>query len=226
MIKTALITGASGGLGSCIAKVFAKNGIRVFLTGRRSSNLKKLSLEIGDMCEGYLVADLTNASEIRKLVEYTMPNILVNCAGLFPVSSLEETSLKDFDECFSVNVRAPFLLTKYIIPHMRNLGWGRIINIGSSSSYGGFPNTSTYCSSKHALLGLSRSMFHELKNDNIRTYCISPGSIKTDMGKNVVGQKFDTFMEPDEIARFILEIIQYNGNMISEEVRLNRMFVQ
>ena len=71
-----------------------------------------------------------------------------------------------------------------------------------------------------------RTLAMSFKNENIRAYCISPGSIKTEMGKNVIGQDFNTFMDPEEISKFILEIIEYNGNMICEEVRLNRMFVQ
>jgi len=226
MGRTALITGASGGLGRSIAKTLASNGVKVFLSGRNSDELKSLCFELNEMCNGFLVADLSDANEIVSLVEKTKPDILVNCAGIFPVSSLEETSLKEFDECFSINVRAPFLLSKLCVPFMKEKGWGRIVNIGSSSAYAGFPNTSVYCSSKHALLGFSRSIFHELKSENIRTYCVSPGSIKTEMCKNVKGQDFDTFMEPEEISNFILEIIQYDGNMICEEVRLNRMFTQ
>ena len=81
--------------------------------------------------------------------------------------------------------------------------WWRIVNIGSSSSYNGFKNTSIYCSSKHALLGLSRSLHDELKEHNIRTFCVSPGSIKTSMGKRVIGQNYDTFMDPKEIAEWL-----------------------
>ncbi len=71
--------------------------------------------------------------------------------------------------------------------------WGRIVNVGSSSAYSGFRETSIYCASKHAILGLSRAIYNELKDYNVRTFCISPGSIKTEMGKQVKNQKFDTF---------------------------------
>ena len=101
--------------------------------------------------------------------------------------------------------------------------WGRIVNIGSSSSYNGFKNTSIYCSSKHALLGLSRSLHDELKEHNIRTFCVSPGSIKTSMGKRVIGQNYDTFMDPKEIAEFIVYIISFDKEMVSEEIKLNRI---
>ena len=106
--------------------------------------------------------------------------------------------------------------------------WGRIINIASSSAYGGSPMTSVYCASKHALLGFSRSLYKELKGDNVRVICVSPGSIKTEMGRKVeeLGQDFDTFMEPDELAEYIVYSSSLDGNMISEEIRLNRVFIQ
>ena len=103
---------------------------------------------------------------------------------------------------------------------------GRIVNIGSSSAYAGFKETSIYCGSKHALLGLSRAVYEELKEHNIRTFCISPGSVKTDMGKKVKNQNFDTFIDPKEIAEYVSFVMSFDGSMISEEIRLNRVFIE
>ena len=89
-----------------------------------------------------------------------------------------------------------------------------------------FKDTSLYCSSKHALLGLSRSLHNELKQHNVRTYCISPGSVKTEMGRKVKNQDFTTFMDPVEIAKYVAFIILFDDNLISEEIRLNRTFIQ
>jgi NAD(P)-dependent dehydrogenase (short-subunit alcohol dehydrogenase family) len=181
---------------------------------------------LGDRCIGFKSADLSDSSQINQIIESVKPTILINCAGIFPTGPIEKTSIKEFDDCFFINVRAPFLLARAAIPHMRQAGWGRIVNVGSSSAYAGFSSTAAYCASKHALLGLSRAMFHELKNEKIRVYCVSPGSIKTEMGRKVVGQDYDTFMDPEEVSSFILQIIEYDGNMISEEIRLNRMHTQ
>ena len=104
--------------------------------------------------------------------------------------------------------------------------WGRIINVGSSSAYAGFENTSTYCSSKHALLGFSRSMFKELRNTGVRVYSVSPGSIKTPMGKLVPNQDYDTFINPQELAEYVVYISSFDKEMISEEVRLNRLIIR
>ena len=223
--KVALVTGATGGLGTAIAQALLHAGARVYLTGRNDDKLNKLVQDNREYL-GSIRADLRNTRVLEKLIDEVKPDILINCAGVFPVESIAETSEETFDETFDINVRAPFILTKLASKYMKQKQWGRIINIASSSAYAGFPNTSVYCASKHALLGFSRSAYHELKNEGIRVYCFSPGSIKTDMGRLVKGQDYNTFMEPDEIAQFIIEAISYNGNMISEEVRLNRMFVQ
>jgi len=223
---TALVTGATGGLGSAIATTLSAANIKVFLTGRNEQRLSQLSKMLGDRCIGFKSADLSDSSQINQIIESVKPTILINCAGIFPTGPIEKTSIKEFDDCFFINVRAPFLLARAAIPHMRQAGWGRIVNVGSSSAYAGFSSTAAYCASKHALLGLSRAMFHELKNEKIRVYCVSPGSIKTEMGRKVVGQDYDTFMDPEEVSSFILQIIEYDGNMISEEIRLNRMHTQ
>lgn len=148
---------------------------------------------------------------------------MINCAGVFPVKFLSSTNINDFNTCFNINIRAPFLLTKEFSADMKKKAWGRIVNIGSSSAYEGFEKTSLYCASKHALLGFSRSIFQELKNYNIRTFCISPSSVKTKMGKRVQNQNFETFINPKEIAQITNYLISFDKEMISEEIRLNRI---
>jgi 3-oxoacyl-[acyl-carrier protein] reductase len=234
--KNAFITGAAGGLGIEIAKSLAKSGVNLFLTS--GSNEEKLSglkkhlkkkfknQKFEAKIKGLLTeeSNLEIAAHAQSLLGRI--DILVNCAGIFPVGSIEDTSFNEFEKCFKLNVFSPFILSKFFARQMQRNKWGRIVNIGSSSAYSGFPNTAAYCASKHALLGMSRSFFHELKKDSVRTICISPGSIKSDMGKKVTGQDFETFIEPHELAATIVTLISLDGNMIMEEVRANRVFIQ
>ncbi len=214
----------------------AQSGCNLFLTSRDVAELQKLQQELQDAVGKdakifYEAGDLRNVEDVKRIIETAKKelksvDILVNCAGVFPVKSLQDSSLEDFENCFQVNIRAPFLFCKAFVDDMKKNGWGRIVNIGSSSAYSGFKETSLYCASKHALLGFSRSLQSELKEHNVRTFCISPGSVKTEMGKKVTHQDFSTFIDPEEIAEYIAFIISFDKEMVSEEIRLNRMITQ
>ena len=233
--KNVFLTGASGGIGEELALKFACAGCNLFLTGRDKERLKIL---VGKILQTnphtsviHQSGDLESLEDISSLIFSAQQamgtiDILVNCAGSFVVKSIFESSLEDFESCFNINVRAPFLFSKEFAKSMLISGWGRIINIGSSSSYSGFGDTSLYCASKHALLGLSRSFYDELKEHNIKTFCFSPGSVKTEMGKKVKNQDFSTFIDPKELAEYIVLTVSFDSNMISEELRINRFKIQ
>jgi len=228
--KNCLITGATGGLGKEIAKEFAKNGCNLFLTGRNNDKLNSLKneLENDQIKIDFEDADLSDDGEIQKLIEkvkntFVNIDILVNCAGVFPVKLLSDSTVEDFENCFSVNVKAAFVLCKEFSQGMISKKWGRIINIASSGAYNGRSKTVVYRASKHALLGLSRSLHSELKEYNVRTFCVSPGSIKTPMGKSVIGQNYETFLNPNEIAELIVRLVSFDNEMISQEIQLSRM---
>ena len=233
--KNCLITGATGGLGKEIAKEFAKNGCNLFLTGRNNDKLNSLKneLENDQIKIDFEDADLSDDSEIQKLIEkvkntFVNIDILVNCAGVFPVKLLSDSTIEDFEKCFGVNVKAAFVLCKEFSQGMISKKWGRIINIASSGAYNGRSKTVVYRASKHALLGLSRSLHSELKEYNVRTFCVSPGPIKTSMGHDIIknenpDERFDSFMNPNEIAEFIAYLVSFDNEMVSEEIRLSRI---
>jgi short-subunit dehydrogenase len=231
--KNCFVTGATGGLGREIAKQFIQNNCNLFLTARNEQKLKKLKSELDEInTNGYKISysacDLTKDYQVKKTIKSVRQSlhhidILINCAGIFQIKPISEATLEDFDKIMAVNIRAPFLFCKEFSSDMMKQKWGRIINIGSSSSYSGFKNGSIYCSSKHAILGLSRSLFAELKEHNVRIYSISPGSMKTRMARLSKDQDYETFLSPTEVAKYIEFIIKFDGNLISEEIRLNRI---
>jgi 3-oxoacyl-[acyl-carrier protein] reductase len=230
--KNCFISGATGGLGKSIASELILNQCNLFLTSTNKTKLKELKKELSVLNSNvkidYDICDLRKLNDVKKIIKkfrHSIGNcdILVNCAGIFSVKSLSKTLVSDYNSCFDINVRAPFLFSKEFSNDMKKKKWGRIVNIGSSSSYEGFDETSIYSASKHAILGFSRSIQKELKSYGIRTYCISPGSIKTKMGKQVKGQKYSTFINPKEIAEVILNLIQFDKEMIIPEIRLDRI---
>ena len=231
--KNCLIIGASGGIGSAITKKLAKENYNLFLIGKNKKKLLKLKKEIEK--ENTIVeiesVDLTDKKQIDKSIKkirkiFGRIDILINTSGLFLIKSIDKTTIKEFEDSFKINVIAPIIFSKEFSKDMKKSKWGRIVNIGSSSAYNGFKNSIVYCSSKHALLGFSRALFSELKENNIRVYSISPGSTQTKMGRLSKNQKFETFLKPEEIAEYVEFVISFDKQLISEEIRLNRMKIE
>jgi len=235
--KVAVITGAYGGLGKSLARQYLDNGYDLCLIGRNRDKLIELSKSLRERAPSSMIrtydCDFGDKYWIKNVckkisTDVKKVDVLINAAAVFPVSSMEDMHLADFETCMQVNVIAPFVIMQQLLDSLKKSDNGKIINIASSSAYGGGPNTSAYCASKHALLGLSRSLFKELRSDGIKVFCVSPGSIQTDMGKEVekLGQVYDTFMTPEEVSEYIFSATSFEGHMISEEIRLNRVFVQ
>ena len=231
--KNCLMIGASGGIGNAITKKLAEQKYNLFLIGKNKSKLLKLKKEIKkeDIRVEIESVDLTNEKQIDKSIKkirktFGKIDILINTSGIFLIKSIDKTTIEEFEESYKINVRAPFIFSKEFSKDMKRSKWGRIVNIGSSSAYNGFKNSTAYCSSKHALLGFSRALFSELKDSNVRVYSISPGSTQTKMGKLSKDQKFETFLEPNEVADYVAFVIEFDKQLISEEIRLNRMQIK
>jgi len=230
--KNCLITGATGGIGSILAKMLVEEKCNLFLTGKNKRILEKISKnndnEVKIRC---YATDLTKENNIKKLIkkvrkEYSHIDILINCAGIFLIRTIEKSSIDDLTNLLQMNMGVPFILTKEFSKDMEKRKWGRIVNLGSSSSYEGFSKGSIYCLTKHAILGFSRSMHEELKKKGVRTFCISPASTKTQMAKLSTDQDFSTFLDPKEVAKFIIQTISFDNNLVANEVRLNRMEIK
>jgi len=230
--KNCLITGATGGLGTALSIEFAKNNCNLFLTSHNNNNLKILKSQLQTQNKTITVktfsADLSNISEINNLIKeirksYTTIDILINCAGILPLKFIQDSTVEDFDECFNINVRAPIILIKEFSRDMTDQRWGRIVNIASSAAYNGLEKTIIYRATKHALLGFSKAVHKELRDYNVRTFCISPGPIKTRMGEILENENYQTFINPSDIADFITNLISYDTEMFSEEIRLGRI---
>lgn len=229
--KNVLVTGATGGIGRAICKKFFEKGANVHAVGRDKSKLKSLvESNITNEVYEFDFNDLDSLDSLNQdILEKSQGiDILVNNAGVFFTCSLEEISLEKFQKTFNVNVLAPTLMTKFHAENMKENKWGRIFNIGSSSAYNGGELTSLYCASKHALLGLSRSLSKELKHHNIRVCNLSPSSTKTQMGKIPLAsyQDYDTFIDPEEVADVLLFLASFDKEMEVKEILLNRVHVQ
>ena len=233
--KNCLITGATGGIGKEVSIQLADQSCNLFLTGRNKQKLESLKNLLiknnPDINIEYKDGDLTRLSDIKNIVtnakhHFGNIDILINCAGIFMIKSIGKSTVEDFDKSINLNIRAPFILSREFSKDMISKKWGRIVLIGSSSSCSGFENGSVYCASKHSILGLSRALNIELKKKNVRVMCISPSSTKTNMGKISVDQDFNTFLNPKEVAEYIIFILSFDNEMSIDESRLNRMIMK
>jgi short-subunit dehydrogenase len=232
--KRALITGATGAIGGSIASALAKEGVDLILVATKESGLLNLKNKIiqnnADIDIDILCGDLSQQSDSLRIVdevkEFGGVDILINSAGIFPNKSINNMTLSEYNNTMNVNLNSAYIFSTTLSDLMIKKKWGRIVNIGSSSSYRGFKNTVAYCVSKHGILGLTRALHDELKEYGVRVYCVSPSSTQGRMGMATVGQDYSTFIEPSEVANYVMFIMSHNGNAITEEVLIKRMFVR
>jgi 3-oxoacyl-[acyl-carrier protein] reductase len=183
--KTALVTGATGGIGGAIAKALHAQGAVVGLSGRNEDKLKSLAAELGDRVH-ILAADLSSgeaAAELAKRAEEAMGgiDILVNNAGLTRDNLSMRMKDAEWDEVIDVNLTAPFKLARAVQRGMMKKRWGRIINISSIVGTTGNPGQANYCASKAGMAGWTKAMAAEIASRNITVNCIAPGFIATAM---------------------------------------------
>lgn len=183
--KTALITGASGGIGAEIARALHARGAVVGLSGTRQDALAALAAELGSRTH-VLPADLSAPDEAARLIadaEAAMGqvDILVNNAGLTKDGLVLRMSDADWDKVINVDLAAPFRLTRAALKFMLRRRAGRIINIGSIVGTTGNPGQANYCAAKAGLTGLTKSLAQEVASRGITVNLVAPGFIETPM---------------------------------------------
>ena len=187
--KTALITGASRGIGRGIATVFAKHGANVVFSYSSSldaaNNLEKELQSIGVQAKGYQsnAADFYQSQELveKVLVDFNTIDVLINNAGITKDNLLMRISEEDFDKVIEVNLKSVFNLTKAVQRTMLKQRYGSIINMSSVVGVKGNAGQSNYAASKAGIIGFSKSIALELGSRNIRCNVIAPGFIETEM---------------------------------------------
>lgn len=187
--RTALVTGASQGIGRAIAWRLADLGARLVLVARDAAALSAVQREItarGGTAE-FHATDLTSTTAIQALGTRVNAaggcQVLVNCAGIGRIGKpLHETSVEDFEAIFATNVRAPFLMMRALVPQMMERGGGDIVNISSLAGQGTLANGAAYAASKSALNALTYSSAEELRAHNVRVSVVAPGSVNTRFG--------------------------------------------
>lgn len=224
-IRTALVTGASSGIGMAIARMLAANQFRLILVARRGERLAELAEELhhayntSSLC---LTLDVRHREQVVSMVnslpvDWRSIDVLVNNAGLASgLSSIEEGDLDDWDIMIDTNIKGLLYVTRTILPLMIGKPGAHIINIGSIAGKEVYPNGNVYCSTKHAVDALSKAMRLELSKYPVKVSAIHPGAVETEFSivrfhgdvqrAGSVYQGFDNLVADDiaDAAWFIL----------------------
>lgn len=189
-MKTALITGATSGIGKATAELLAKNGFRIILCGRRKEILEQIKTELSAFTETFSLSfDQRNFSEVENAINSLPENwknidVLINNAGnAHGLEPLSEGNLEDWDAMMDGNVKGLLYVSKLIIPGMKERKSGHIVNISSVAARQTYANGVVYCASKRAVDVISEGMRLELTEFGIKVTNIQPGAVETDFSK-------------------------------------------
>ncbi|VEP11952.1 putative enzyme [Hyella patelloides LEGE 07179] len=230
--KVVIVTGASSGLGEATALRLAKNGAKLMLAARREDRLQELvaDIEKNGGTAKYQVTDVTNRSAVEALAKathqaYERIDVLINNAGLMPLSPLAETKVDEWEKMVDVNIKGVLYGIAAVMPIMQQQKSGHIINLSSVAGHKVFPAGAVYCATKFAVKALSEGIRLE-SNGEIRSTNISPGVIDTELTNTIshdetakgVNQMYSVAIEADAIARAITYAIEQPGDVDVNEI--------
>lgn len=228
--KTAIVTGAAGGIGEAICKKLAGYGMNLVITGRKEAALLELEQQLEGTRICRCVGDLTSLEFVDQVLsaakeKFGGVDVIINNAGMSHNCPVEEMTPELFDSIMQVNVRAPYFLCQRALPELKVSDCATIVNICSVVAHKGYPRQSVYAASKHALLGWSKSFANEFYKDDIRVHVISPGSVYTKMIAMVRPDLTpEGMMLPEDIADIIGVYLQFRKtNAVIDEIEAHRV---
>lgn len=217
--KVIVITGASSGFGKITAEYLSEKGAKVALGARSTDKIEAIAKAINDK-GGKAIAvttDVTNKDQVKNLVdkavnEFGKIDVMLNNAGIMPLSPLEYLKIEDWDQCIDVNVKGVLYGIAAALPHMKEQKSGQIISVSSVAGHTISPGGAVYSASKYSVRVISEALRQEVKPYNIRTSVISPGAVDTDLPNSVtaedVAENIKQFyseqaIAPDSFARAV-----------------------
>jgi len=225
--KVAVVTGASKGIGLAVAKGLVEAGAWVVIGARSVDLVESVARELTAAGPGRAIGVPTDVSDPvqchhlveRAAAEFGQLDILVNNAGVGSFLPIQEMSAQEWDRQIGVNLNGVFHCSRAAIPHLRATeGW--IINIGSLASRNSFAGGVAYNASKFGLLGMTEAMMLDLREDGIRVSIIMPGSVSTEFNDHVPGPGDAWKLQPDDVARAVLDLLAYPSNALASRVEL------
>ena len=228
MTKTAIITGASRGIGRATALELSKEGYQVSLAARNKNQLKELCDEINKQGGKaiYRACDLSSYKEVEEFINFTKSKFnsidaVVNNAGLIdPISRISDSDPEAWSKVIDLNLKTPYYMAKASLPTMLKQGGGTIINMSSGAARSALEGWSHYCTSKAALHSLTRCIHKEYGELGIRVLGLSPGTVATDMMKSIKASginpvskiNWETHLDPSSVAKAIAYLCTEESN--------------
>lgn len=222
--QVALITGASGAIGSACAKILHSLGAEVIISGTNREKLETLASELNNNCK-IRPCDLHNAEDCHKMIE-EMPklDILVCNAGITRDMLAIKMSDESFDEVIQINLKASFILNRAALQKMIRAKYGRIINISSVVGVSGNPGQANYCASKAGLIGMTKALALEVASRNITVNAVAPGFIVSDMTNKLTEEQKEAILSrvpvksmgsPEDIANSVAFLASLEARYIT-----------
>ncbi|OMF75889.1 oxidoreductase [Paenibacillus peoriae] len=234
--KVVIITGASSGIGEATAKELASKGAKLVLAARREARLQKLqeAIQNNGGQAVYKVTDVSSHEQMEELADYALKefgkiDVMVNNAGVMPLSPVHEKKIKEWDLMVDVNIKGVLYGIAAVLPTMRERREGHIINVSSIAGHLVFPASSVYSGTKFAVRAITEGLRREECINNIRTTIVSPGSIDTELTaaisnselKTAINEVMKIAIEPSNIARAIAFAIEQLA-----DVAINEMIIR
>jgi NADP-dependent 3-hydroxy acid dehydrogenase YdfG len=232
--KVIVITGASSGIGEATARLLAERGARVVVGARRTERLEQLVAEITKAggSARFRAVDVTSRQDTQALVDFAKAkfgrvDVLVNNAGVMPLSPMTELKVEEWDRMIDVNIRGVLHGIAAVLPDMKARGNGQIVNVASIGAHVVVPTGAVYCATKYAVWAISEGLRQE--NPDVRVTTISPGVVATELGNDIsdasakalVADLRKKSLTPDAIARAIAYAVEQ-----PDEVDVNEVIVR
>ncbi|WP_237167816.1 3-ketoacyl-ACP reductase [Paenibacillus yonginensis] len=228
--KTAVITGATKGIGRAIAFALAAEGVNLGLISRKADELKQLQEELAstyDIQIASSAADISDRHQAEAAIaalelELGTPDILINNAGTATFGTVLEMDPEEWEQIIRVNLMGTYYVTRAALPAMIEKQSGDIINIASTAGERGFATGSAYCASKFGVLGLTEALMHEVRKSNIRVIGLNPSTVNTDLAarNNLPIGEEDRMMQPEDVAQVVLSALKLPARVLLKTASL------